>query len=387
MKILVIDDKDDARYFLKVLFEGKGHGVLSATNGKEALDILKEKAVDLIISDILMPDMDGFEFCKIVKNDKELKYKPFVFYTATYVDKKDEEFALGLGADLFLRKPMDPDTLMKELSGIMKEIEDKTYKHQEMKLKTNKDIYQLYNRRLIKKLEDKIVQLEQEIERRSQAEMKLRKALHEKEVLLKELYHRTRNNMQVIIAMLRLYSSKLFDASWNEETIEDIISKIRTMALVHHKLYESQDLSHVNLRDYFESMLQILNESHGEVLDTCEIKTELEEIQVLLDTAIPLGFIVNELITNACMHAFPDEKKGIIKISLSRNDMNQIVLSVQDNGIGLPEDFDMQSSDNVGLSIVSTMVEKQLRGVIEYKTGTGLQWNITLDKEIYSERV
>ncbi len=387
MKILVIDDKDDARYFLKVLFEGKGHKVSSATNGNEALDILKENKIDLIISDILMPDMDGFEFCKIVKTDNEMKHTPFVFYTATYVDKKDEEFSLELGADLFLRKPMDPDTLMKELSGLMKQIEDKTYKYQEMKLKTEKDIYKLYNRRLIKKLEDKIVQLESEIERRSKAEMKLHKTIQEKEILLKELYHRTRNNMQVIISMLRLYSTKLLNERWNEEAIENIISKIRTMALVHQKLYESQDLSHVNLREYFESMLKMLKESYFDVLDECEIKIDLEDVKVLLDTAIPLGFILNELLTNACKHAFTDEQKKMIHIKLHQNDMKQMVLCVEDNGIGLPDNFNIQSDDNIGLILISSLVDNQLGGKIEHKYENGLKWKVTIDKEVYSERV
>ena len=387
MKILVIDDKDDARYFLKVLFEGKGHQVLSATNGNEALDILKEKAVDLIISDILMPDMDGFEFCKIVKTDNKMKHIPFVFYTATYVDKKDEEFSLDLGADLFLRKPMDPDTLMKELSGIMKQIEDKTYTYQEMKLKTEKDIYKLYNRRLVKKLEDKIVQLETEIERRSKAEMKLHKIIQEKEILLKELYHRTRNNMQVIISMLRLYSAKLLNERWNEEAMEDIISKIRTMALVHQKLYESQDLSHVNLREYFESILKMLKESYNDVLEKCEITLYLEDVKVLLDTALPLGFILNELLTNACKHAFSDEQKKMIHIKLQQNDMMQMVLCVEDNGIGLPENFNIQSDDNIGLILISSLVDSQLRGTIEHKSENGLKWKVTIDKEVYSTRV
>ena len=387
MKILVIDDKDDARYFLKVLFEGKGHKVSSATNGNEALDILKENKIDLIISDILMPDMDGFEFCKIVKADREMKHIPFVFYTATYVDKKDEEFALDLGADLFLRKPMDPDTLMKELSGLMKQIEDKTYKYQEMKLKTEKDIYKLYNRRLIKKLEDKIVQLEKEIERRSKAEMTLHKTIQEKEILIKELYHRTRNNMQVIISMLRLYSTKLLNERWNEEAMEDIISKIRTMALVHQKLYESQDLSHVNLREYFESMLKMLKESYSDVLEECEFEVDLEDVKVLLDTAIPLGFILNELVTNACKHAFSDEQKKMIHIKLHQNDIKQMVLSVEDNGIGLPENFNIQSDDNIGLILISSLVDSQLRGTIEHKSENGLKWKVTIDKEVYSKRV
>ncbi len=387
MNILVIDDKDDARYFLEVLLKGKGHHVFSATNGKEALEVLKADNIELIISDILMPDMDGFEFCKIIKNDDTLKRIPFIFYTATYVDKKDEEFALSLGADMFLRKPMAPDTLMDEINSLIKKIEENTYTPQDIKLKTETEIYKLYNRRLIKKLEDKIEQLEMEVDKRTKTEMKLRKTVQEKEILIKELYHRTRNNMQVIISMLKLYSAKLIDEKWNEKVIEDITNKIRTMALVHSKLYESQDLSHVNLKDYFESLIELLKESYYTELEKCSVVTDFEDVSVLLDTAIPLGFILNELITNACQHAFPEHKEGTISLKLFRNENKQMELIVQDDGIGLPEDFQLDADDNIGLLIISGLVKQQLQGFIQHISEKGLKWTIKIDKENYSERI
>ena len=387
MKILVIDDKDEARYFLEVLLKGNGHDVEGASNGKEGLEVLSKQRIDLIISDILMPDMDGFEFCKIVKHHDTYKFIPFIFYTATYVEKKDEEFALKLGADIFIRKPMDPDSLMKLIDELIKKIEDGSYKPRDTELKYEADIYKIYNQRLIKKLEHKIEQLENEIEKRTVAEMKLRKSLQEKEILIKELYHRTRNNMQVIISMLRLYSTKLFDQQWSEKAIEDITNKIQTMALVHHKLYESQDLSYVNLRDYFESLLDLLKESYSDVIQRCTIETDFDEIKVLLDTAIPLGFILNELFTNTCIHAFPSDRKGRIAIKLFKNDKHQIVLAFEDNGIGLPDDFVIESDENIGLLIVSGMVKNQLQGLVDYKSEDGLHWKVTIDKENYSERI
>lgn len=387
MKILAIDDKDEARYFLEVLLSGKGYDVVSAKNGKKALEILEDQNIDFIISDILMPDMDGFEFCKIVKNNERYKNIPFVFFTATYVDKKDEEFALSLGADLFLRKPMDPDSLMKEIEVIIQKINNGTYNPHGTQLKSESDIYRLYNQRLIKKLEDKIQELEREVDKRTKAEMKLRTMIQEREILLKELYHRTRNNMQVIISMIRLYSEKLTDEACADKAIEDIINKIRTMALVHHKLYESQDLSHIDLKDYFESLMNMLRDTYEMKLKSCIIATDFEKISVLIDTAIPLGFILNELITNACEHAFPDNRNGRIDIKLSKNASQQIVLTVEDDGVGLPEDFDMHSENNIGLLIIFGMVDNQLQGKIEHVSENGLKWKVSIDREQYSARI
>ena len=106
MRILVVDDIKEVRYMLEVILKSQGYEIVAAENGEVALKRLKEQNFDLIISDILMPVMDGFQLCKITK--KEYPHLPFIFYSATYIDIKDKEFALGLGADLFLVKPLPP---------------------------------------------------------------------------------------------------------------------------------------------------------------------------------------------------------------------------------------------------------------------------------------
>jgi len=109
MKILIVDDKEENLYLLETLLKGNGYKVVTAKDGVEAINRLKEEPIDMIVSDILMPKMDGFQLCRECKKDDSLKKIPFIFYTATYTEKKDEEFALGLGAEKFIIKPQEPE--------------------------------------------------------------------------------------------------------------------------------------------------------------------------------------------------------------------------------------------------------------------------------------
>src|SRR5665648_36747 len=121
MKILIVDDMEDMLYVVETILKGNGYVVVTAKNGLEALNKLKEESIDMIISDIMMPRMDGFQFCRECKKDDGLKKIPFIFYTATYTGKKDEEFALSLGAEKFIKKPTD----LKVFLNIIKEVIEK----------------------------------------------------------------------------------------------------------------------------------------------------------------------------------------------------------------------------------------------------------------------
>ena len=175
-KILIVDDKEENLYMLESLLKGKSYAVAAATNGLEALERLQKDSFDLIISDILMPKMDGFEFCRKCMGNKELKDIPFVFYTATYTDRKDEEFALKLGADKFIRKPMDPNELLKIIQGTIEEAKRGKIRPKKQILREEKEIFKLYNERLIHKLEKKSLDLERQIAERKRVEEELRKS-------------------------------------------------------------------------------------------------------------------------------------------------------------------------------------------------------------------
>ncbi len=175
MKILVVDDKEENRYLLEVLLKGNGYEVVLANDGIQALERLGAESCDVIVSDILMPVMDGFKFCQEVKRDEALKNIPFIFYTATYTDEKDEEFALTLGADKFIRKPMDPDEFIKIIQGVIREMEKGRIDRKKPVSEKEQETLQVYSERLVNKLEQKMLDLEREVAERARAEVLLRK--------------------------------------------------------------------------------------------------------------------------------------------------------------------------------------------------------------------
>jgi len=160
MKILIVDDIEENLYLLESLLKGSGYEVITAKDGAEALNKLKEEPVDMIISDILMPKMDGFQLCRECKKDDSLKKIPFIFYTATYTDKKDEEFALSLGAEKFIVKPQEPEVFLKVLEETIEEYKKGTLVAPQEPVKEEEIYLVEYNKRLIKKLEKKVLDLE-----------------------------------------------------------------------------------------------------------------------------------------------------------------------------------------------------------------------------------
>lgn len=176
MKTLIVDDKAENLYLLERLLKKIGHQVTIAENGKEALGKMRADSFDLVISDILMPVMDGFQFCREVRADDTLKNVAFVFYTATYTDKKDEELALKMGADKFIRKPMEPDKFMGIIEEVIKDTDKLKGEHTKPDDKKEKEDLKLYSERLVTKLEKKMFQLEAEIAERKQVEEGLRQS-------------------------------------------------------------------------------------------------------------------------------------------------------------------------------------------------------------------
>jgi len=160
MKILIVDDKKENLYLLETLLKGSGYEVVSAKDGVEALNKLKEESIDMIVSDILMPRMDGFQLCRECKKDKSLKDIPFLFYTATYTEKKDEEFALSLGAEKFIIKPLEPQVFLKILEEVIEEHKKGALIAPKEPIKEEEIYLAEYNKRLIKKLEKKVLDLE-----------------------------------------------------------------------------------------------------------------------------------------------------------------------------------------------------------------------------------
>jgi PAS domain S-box-containing protein len=176
MKVLVVDDKSESIYMMETLLKGRGCEVISASNGMKALEKLRGEEFDMIIADILMPVMDGLRFCREVKGDEKLNHIPFVFYTATYTDEKDEELALKIGADRFIRKPVDPEEFIKIMHGVIGDAKKGLVKAKRPILVEEKEIFGLYSERLVKKLQNKMLDLERKITEHEQAKKALRES-------------------------------------------------------------------------------------------------------------------------------------------------------------------------------------------------------------------
>ncbi len=162
MNILIVDDKKENLYLLETLLKGSGYEVVSAGNGAKALEKLRAEPerFGMIISDILMPVMDGFQLCRECKGDDKLKDITFVFYTATYTDEKDEELALKLGVAKYIRKPAEPDEFIKIIQGVIRDIEEGKIRREKPALEEEKEVFKLYSERLVNKLEKKMLDLE-----------------------------------------------------------------------------------------------------------------------------------------------------------------------------------------------------------------------------------
>jgi PAS domain S-box-containing protein len=175
--IMIVDDNVQNLYLLETLLKNNGHDVISAKNGAEALDLAREAVPDLIITDILMPVMDGFELCRIWKADEQLKHVPFIFYTATYTDAKDEQLALSLGAERFIIKPQQPEALVQIVTEILDEFNKGEIIPMEKPLGEEMEVMRDYNAVLFHKLEKKVMELEHEIIERKKIEDDSKKIL------------------------------------------------------------------------------------------------------------------------------------------------------------------------------------------------------------------
>jgi len=214
----------------------------------------------------------------------------------------------------------------------------------------------------------------------------LETSVQEKEALIREIYHRTKNNMQVICSLLIMQSANIGD----EQTIwilKDVECRIRSMALVHEKLYKSGNLSNINLGEYISELAALLARSYKISEDKISIKIDADNVITLLDIAVPCGLMLNELITNVFKHAFPGHRCGEMILILKRNADGYLELTVSDNGVGVREDFDFNGQGRIGLKIIQAIGEEQLQGKVLFTSNNGLKCTVRFGDSHYSARV
>jgi PAS domain S-box-containing protein len=630
MKILIADDNSNNLYMLEVLLKGAGYEVVMAKIGIEALEKLCASRFDGIVSDILMPTMDGFRLIRECKKDPVLRQIPFIFYTATYTEKKDEDFGLSLGAIRYINKPAESEELLRQIheafidharsprdfakepgpdevafsreytqrvgdklekkeralreseekyrllyensmdallftspdgsvqaanpaacamfqrteeeiiksgragvidptdprlsaaleewdrtgrfkgeltflrkdgtrfageisssiftdrtgqtrsSMIIRDIAERKkaeeairesevrfrslfngaaegilvadigtkvflyanpaicsmlgYSEQEMNTRGLEDIHpkedldyvmgefmaqgrgekilaenipvlrkdktvfyadikttrMLIDGRMCnvgffsditerKNVQERLQKFNEELEKQvAERTEQLNKSLHEKELLLKEIHHRVKNNLQIVASLFNLQSRQISDPE-TLAMIRESQNRVRAMALVHERLYRSADISSIDLSDYVRFLGTSLFRFYGITPATVRFEINISDIQVDINSAIPLGLIINEILSNSLKHAFPAGRKGMITVTGKKDDGTTCII-VQDDGVGIPESLDWKNTESLGLRLVYNLTE-QLRGTIELERAAGTRFTITIPAE------
>lgn len=215
-----------------------------------------------------------------------------------------------------------------------------------------------------------------EINVRRQVEEQLKASLHEKEVLLKEVHHRVKNNLQAISNLLYLQSAYIRDREV-VEMFRETQDRVKSIALVHEKLYRSEDLGQIDFAEYIRNLAKHLITSYRTEPAGIRLDVDAEDVVLNIDTAIPVGIVINELVSNALKHAFPGNRPGEIRIALKPGNDSTLTLVVSDNGVGFPEGLGLVSTDSLGLQLVNQLVG-HLKGTIELEQPGGTTFRITL---------
>ncbi len=330
--ILLVDDSPENLKLLAKILRENDFQVRGSNSGRYALKSIKKKIPDLILLDITMPEMDGYEICRRLKKDSSFIDIPVIFISGL---KDNTSIIKGfeVGGVDYITKPFQPQEIL-------------------ARVRTHLSMSRMKNH-LEEMVEERTAELQEVTEQ-------VRSALKEKEVLLKEIHHRVKNNMAMMSSFLQFQIDQVQEPGALQRFI-DTKSRIYTMALVHEKLYHTEDLKHINFKEFVEALAESLIFSYTTYPHRISLKTDIIDVALNLDRAIPCGLIINELVSNALKYAFPDDRKGIITIGFSIGPDDKYVLTISDDGVGLPEQVDFQKIDSIGLKLVP-LLANQLDG-------------------------
>jgi two-component sensor histidine kinase len=223
-----------------------------------------------------------------------------------------------------------------------------------------------------------------DITERRRVDAQIKASLQEKEVLLKEIHHRVKNNLQIISSLLNLQSKYIKDPHMLQ-MFHDSQSRIRSMALIHEILYQSRDIAQIDFPEYIKNLMIQVFRSYGEHSKEVTFEINVKNIMLDVDTAISCGLIINELVSNSLKHAFSNRRSGKIYIELSEKNENTLLLIVHDNGIGFPKDIELGAMDSLGLKLVIALTN-QISGSVELDKMNGTTFKILFNNHNYRER-
>jgi len=219
-----------------------------------------------------------------------------------------------------------------------------------------------------------IVEDFKDIKERKEAEKQVTTSLREKEVLLQEIHHRVKNNLQIISSLLNLQAGYIQDKPY-ADMFEESRNRIRSMAFVHERLYRGKDITSVPSDEYIKDVVSALFRSYGVNPEKIALKMNIGDVVLGIGSAIPCGLIINELVSNALKFAFPQGRKGEIQVALQATDKDEILLTVSDNGVGMPENLDLAKAESLGLKLVKILTD-QMGGKLQINRNQGTTFQI-----------
>lgn len=504
--ILVVDDNADMLDYIKRLLEQR-YSVETAEDGLAALASIEHRRPSLVLADVMMPRMDGFDLLRALRADPQTRELPIVLLSARAGEEARIE-GLEAGADDYLIKPFsnrellarieaclkmaqirqesagreqalrllaeqaqrDAETMAAQLNHILESMSDGfialdkagqvMYQNAAAAQLSNFNLhrYELGNtqgdewldsvdseqadqyryamtahvsahfehryenlpqpdvwiethaypfqeglgiffrdisdrkqaeislRQAKEELEDRVAErtteLRQIIAELQQAEDTIKASLREKEVLLQEVHHRVKNNLSIVSSLLQMQARRA-QSPQASRILRDSQNRIGSIALVHEKLYSSKDLANINLAQYLQDLIVYLFESYNIRSKRITLDTQIEDLSLDIETAIPCGLIVNELVSNALKYAFPDDRTGVVQVSLTHSPNSSpdsqpprpLTLIVRDNGIGLPPDFNLKQTKTLGISLVQGLVQ-QIKGTLEVSCQQGTEFKV-----------
>jgi len=220
-----------------------------------------------------------------------------------------------------------------------------------------------------------VMGVSRDITEQKQAEQQIKRSLQEKEVMLREIHHRVKNNLQVIASLLKLQASRCTDEG-GVEMFTESLNRIRAMSLIHERLYRTDDLARIDFADYVRGLTRHLLATYSGTAPQPTITIDIHGIFLDINTAIPCGLIINELVTNCLRHAFPRAGKGTISVALRSPHQSSYKLTVRDDGVGIPKDIDPKTTESLGLHLVGILAQDQLNGEISVIRAGGTTMHI-----------
>ena len=352
--ILVVDDQPSQLLSHEAILRELGERLVTARSGREALQRLMDEDFAVILLDVNMPDMDGFETASLIHQHPRFEKTPIVFVTGAQPTTLDRLKGYRVGAVDYVEVPVVPEILRSKVAVFV-------------------DLNR--KRRDLQRLNDA---LQAEIAQRRNAEEAVRHS-REKEVLLQEIHHRVKNNLQIITSLLRMQSRAVQDPAFSE-ALRECQNRVASMALIHDKLYRARDLARVSFGEYVRDLTNNILTSYALPARSVRVRLDIDDLSLSLDYAVPCGLILNELMSNCLKHAFPVGHSGTVYIGFHAEGEEELCLVVRDDGVGVPADVDLGRTSSLGWRLIRALVE-QLGGVVQCQTAGGTSVEIRFARQ------